>query len=131
MAERVRVIGLDHLVLDVADAERSLAFYCGELGLEPVRVEQWRAGEVPFPSARVDATTIIDFVEEARSGENVDHFCLVVEPVGLEELRASGRFEVVEGPGRRFGAQGEAVALYVRDPDGNLLELRCYEELPS
>ncbi|MFI0791923.1 VOC family protein [Micromonospora rubida] len=50
----VRVTGFDHLVLTVADVERSLAFYCGTLGLEPVRVDRWRAGEAPFPSVRID-----------------------------------------------------------------------------
>ena len=64
----VRVTGFDHLVLVVDDVERSLQWY-GELGLEPVRVEEWRAGKVPFPSLRVDATTIIDFIP--RGGEVV------------------------------------------------------------
>ena len=43
MAQDIRVIGLDHIVLNVADVERSLTFYLDELGLEPVRVEEWRA----------------------------------------------------------------------------------------
>ena len=54
--------GFDHVVLNVADVERSLAFYCDELGLEPERVEEWRRGEAPFPSARASATTVIDLV---------------------------------------------------------------------
>lgn len=58
----MRVIAFDHLVLNTADVERSLAFYTGPLGLEPVRVEEWRAGRVPFPSVRVSADTIIDLV---------------------------------------------------------------------
>ena len=51
------VIGFDHLVLRCADVERSLAFYLGQLGLEPVRVAEWRRGDVLFPSARIDAAT--------------------------------------------------------------------------
>src|ERR1700755_1094318 len=76
----MRVTGFDHLVLNVGDVERSLAFYCGVLGLEPVRVERWRAGEVPFPSVRVSGETIIDLVAMPRASANVDHFCLVVDP---------------------------------------------------
>lgn len=122
----VTVSGFDHIVLNVADAERSLAFYLGELGLQPERVEEWRRGEVFFPSARVDATTIIDLLETPSDGRNVDHFCLVVEPVDLQALKDSGRFDVVDGPDQRFGAQGTATSLYVRDPDGNVVELRHY-----
>ncbi len=124
----VRVTGFDHLVIRTADVERSLAWYCDELGLEPVRVDEWRRGEVLFPSVRIDERTIIDLLAAERSGENVDHLCLVVEPSDLAELAASGRFEVV-GDGAvdgLFGAQGFATSLYVRDPDGNTVELRQY-----
>jgi catechol 2,3-dioxygenase-like lactoylglutathione lyase family enzyme len=122
----VRVTGLDHLVLDVADTERSLAFYVGVLGMAPVRVDEWRRGEVFFASVRVDATTIIDLLETPPTGRNVDHFCVVVEAQDLQALADSGRFEVVDGPDQRFGAQGDGTSLYVKDPDGNVIELRHY-----
>jgi catechol 2,3-dioxygenase-like lactoylglutathione lyase family enzyme len=122
----VKAVGLDHVVLNVADVERSLAWYCGELGLEGVRVDEWRRGEVPFASVRVDDHTIIDLLQTDRTGQNVDHVCLVVEPTDLEAVKASGRFEVLSGPARRFGAQGDGTSLYVRDPDGNTVELRHY-----
>jgi catechol 2,3-dioxygenase-like lactoylglutathione lyase family enzyme len=126
MSSPVRVTDLDHLVLDVADVERSLAFYVDVLGLEPMRVDEWRRGEVIFPSVRVSATTIIDLLAVEPTGENVNHFCLVVEPVDFDALAADDRFEVVSGPGVRFGARGEATSLYVLDPDGNTVELRWY-----
>ncbi|WP_202232057.1 VOC family protein [Actinacidiphila reveromycinica] len=122
----MRVTGFDHLVLNVADVERSLRFYCGTLGLAPVRVEEWREGRAPFPSVRVSAETIIDLVAHERAGSNVDHFCLVVEPLDWAEAAASGGLDVVEGPGPRFGARGTATSVYVRDPDGNVIELRYY-----
>ena len=125
----VRVIGFDHLVLRSSDVERALAFYCDELGLEPVRTDEWRRGEVPFPSVRVDESTIMDVLEGVRDGTNVDHLCLVLAPTDLAALAASGRFDVV-GDGAidgLFGAQGYATSLYVRDPDGNVVELRCYD----
>ncbi len=122
----LRVTGLDHVVLNVADVERSLAFYCDMLGLAPERVEEWRRGEILFPSVRVDAHTIIDLLAVPRTGENADHLCLVVEPVDLDAVKASGRFEVVDGPATRFGARGNGTSLYVEDPDGNTVELRHY-----
>jgi catechol 2,3-dioxygenase-like lactoylglutathione lyase family enzyme len=128
----MRVIGFDHLVLNVADVERSLEFYCGPLGLEPVRVDEWRAGKAPFPSVRVSPTTIIDLVrggpQDAPAGPNVDHICLVVEPLDWQQVIESGVFSVVDGPGPRFGAQGTAQSLYVSDPDGNTVELRWYPQ---
>ena len=125
--DEIKVVDVDHVVLNVADVERSLAFYCGELGLAPVRVDEWRRGEAPFPSARVTAAMIIDLFATPRTGVNADHLCLVVEPMDLAALAASGRFTVVDGPGRRFGARGDGTSLYVLDPDGNTVELRYYD----
>lgn len=125
----VRVTGFDHLVLRVQDVERSLAFYLTELGLEPVRVEQWRRGEAPFPSVRLAAESIIDLIpspEEHSGSGNVDHFCLVVEPTDWDAVVASGQFEIVDGPATRYGAQGNGRSLYIRDPDHNVVELRYY-----
>ena len=145
----MRVTGLDHLVLVVADARRSLAWY-RELGLVPERFEEWERGEAPFVSLRVDATTVIDLVEpggehpgpagagsvasadggsgvSAGPGRNLDHLCLVLEPgTDLDELVASGRFDVVAGRRRLWGARGWGEGIYVRDPDGNVVELRVY-----
>lgn len=120
------MVGLDHIVLDVADVERSLAFYVGELGLAPDRVDEWRRGEAPFPSVRVDATTVIDLFASEPTGRNLDHLCLVVDDIDLEAVKASERFTVVDGPGPRWGAQGIGTSLYVLDPDGNTVELRHY-----
>ncbi|GAC1359033.1 MAG: VOC family protein [Acidimicrobiales bacterium] len=126
-----RVLGFDHVVLRVTDVERSLAFYSERLGLEAVRAGAWRRGEVPFPSVRVNAMTIIDLVAAGGPGTgtpNMDHFCLVVEPCDFAAVSAD--FDVVGGPGPRFGAQGMATSLYVKDPDDNVVELRYYGAHP-
>jgi catechol 2,3-dioxygenase-like lactoylglutathione lyase family enzyme len=91
-------------------------------------VEEWRRGEVPFLSLRANAATIIDLFQAERTGDNVDHVALLVEPVDLDVLVASGRFEVEGGPMQLFGAQGTGWGIYVRDPDGNRVELRHYGE---
>ncbi|MFE7531917.1 VOC family protein [Kitasatospora sp. NPDC057542] len=124
----MRVVAFDHLVLNVADVERSLAFYSGLLGLEPVRVDEWRAGKVSFPSVRVTPDTIIDLTSRPRQESNVDHICLTVEPLDWQEVIDSGVFTVLEGPVTRYGARGNATSIYVRDPDGNTVELRWYPQ---
>jgi len=120
----VKVVGFDHVVVNSTDVERSLAFYCDQLGLDAVRVDEWRRGEVLFPSARVNAETIIDLFPAERSGENVNHFCLVVEPLDLDALAA--RFPDARRADGLFGAQGFASSVYIEDPDGNTIELRYY-----
>lgn len=119
------ITGFDHLVVNVADVDASLDFYVGVLGLEAVRLEEWRAGEAPFVSVRVDGGTILDLMQGERTGQNVDHFCLVVDD-DVDELAASGRFHVELGPMSLFGARGQGNAIYVKDPDGNRVELRNY-----
>jgi hypothetical protein len=75
---------------------------------------------------RIDETTIVDLLQADRTGQNVDHVCLVIEPTDLAAIAASGRFDVVSGPDRRWGARGDGTSLYVLDPDGNVVELRHY-----
>jgi len=122
----VRTTGLDHIVLRVADTHRSVAWYRDRLGLAPERYEQWQRGEVLFTSLRIDETTIIDLLESAPDGVNMDHLCLVVEDFDVDEAVASGEWDVHGGPAEVWGAQGMGRSLYVRDPDGNVVELRVY-----
>ncbi len=141
VAPAVQVTGLDHIVLRVADAEASVAWYVQKLGLAPERFEQWRRGEVPFPSVRVDATTVIDLLEvkagaESESGRqsagiNLDHFALLVPGADLEVVAGSGEFNVIRGPRALWGAQGTGLAMYVADPDGHVVELRTYPDAPG
>lgn len=122
----MRTTGIDHLVLRSTDVERTVAWYREHLGVKAERLDEWRAGEVLFPSLRLSETTIIDVLAGERSGTNVDHFAVVVEDVDLDELASSGTFDVVAGPSDLWGARGLGRGLYVRDPDGNVVELRTY-----
>jgi catechol 2,3-dioxygenase-like lactoylglutathione lyase family enzyme len=122
----VKVIGLDHIVLNVADAELSLGYYTGVLELTGERVEEWRRGEAPFPSVRIDDATIIDLFVAERTGDNLDHFCLVLGTADWNQMVASRRVEILRGPSPVFGACGMGVSIYTRDPDGNTIELRHY-----
>jgi catechol 2,3-dioxygenase-like lactoylglutathione lyase family enzyme len=131
----MRVCGLDHIVLNVRDVERSLDFYHRVLGLPAERVERWRKGELGFPSVRVNDSIIIDLFAMPDSGGgdkgglNLNHFCLVTERADLEaaaqELTQAG-IAIERGPARRSGARGDGLSVYFRDPDHNLIELRTY-----
>lgn len=122
----LRVTELDHIVIRTPDVGASLAWWSEVLGLPGVRVEEWRRGEAPFPSVRVDDDTIVDLLAAEPSGVNVEHVCLVVEGMGPEELSGDGRFDVIGGPSSVFGARGQGVSVYVRAPEGTVVELRTY-----
>ena len=122
----MKVRGVDHYVLTVPDVEAVIAWYRDELRLVPERLDEWRRGEVLFASLRITDTTLIDVFQGERSGTNVDHVALVVDDVDLDELAASGRFEVDMGPADLWGAQGTGRGLYIKDPAGNRVELRTY-----
>ena len=122
----MRISELDHIVLRVTDMERSVAWYRDLLGLETVRLDEWRRGEAPFVSMRITPGTIIDLQLGEITGVNADHVALVVDDVDLDELVASGRFDVQGPPRSLFGARGVGLGIYVSDPDGHRVELRTY-----
>ena len=131
----VKITEMDHIVLRNKDVEVSLRFYTEVLGLQAERVDKWRAGEIRFPSARINADTLIDFFGSDqepidRDGvKNQDHFCMVIEPTDMEELNkkfiAMG-VGIQAGPGKRWGSHGDGISLYIYDPDDNVVELRHY-----
>ena len=95
----VRVEGHDHVVVPVADVERSLTWYRDLLGLEVEREAEWRAGEAPFPSIRIDNGAVIDLLAGERTGQNIDHVALrVADDTDLDAVASSGDFDVVRGP---------------------------------
>lgn len=138
---------LDHAVLWVESAKRSLKFYVNILGLEPVRAEEFENGTARFPSVRLNETTIFDLMERndllslvqefTGGGDNIggaaiNHLCLSMSESEYHEV--SERLEahgVNLKPGGEdvFGAQGQAVrSVYFNDPDENVLEIRYYRE---
>jgi catechol 2,3-dioxygenase-like lactoylglutathione lyase family enzyme len=131
----IKVKSLDHVVLNVSDAERSLAFYAGILGLRPERTDEFRSGRVPFPSVRIDAGTIVDFLDPvhrdaAPPNRNLNHIALALgnAPSEIAEFLNERGIRIVREMTGNFGAQGNtAHSFHIFDPDGNLLELQAYE----
>jgi catechol 2,3-dioxygenase-like lactoylglutathione lyase family enzyme len=134
MAE-LQIIEMDHIVLNVSDVERSLAFYIDVLGLQGERLEEFRNGDVGFPSVRINDNTLVDLMStpgaksNPEANKNLNHYCLVARSVDLaqvaEDLRAQG-VTIAQEPVSRWGARGQAMSIYILDPDENEIEIRCY-----
>jgi catechol 2,3-dioxygenase-like lactoylglutathione lyase family enzyme len=120
----LRVKGLDHVVLRVADMDRAIAFYEQVLGLhverrlETIGLVQLRAG-----------TAMIDLVPGAPGedrGRNMDHFAIRIAEMDVPALTAHLKRHGID-PGevrRRYGAEGYGSSIYITDPDGNTVELK-------
>jgi catechol 2,3-dioxygenase-like lactoylglutathione lyase family enzyme len=123
-AAALRVLGLDHVVLRVADIDRAIQFYEEVLGLnverrlESIGLVQLRAG-----GALID---LVPRREDEDEGSNMDHFAVRIERMDVPALSAHLRAHGID-PGevrRRYGAEGYGSSIYITDPDGNTVELK-------
>lgn len=122
----LRIAEIDHVVLRCRDQKRMLDFYTRMLGFaEERRIEQMGLIQLRAGNAMIDLLPGREVGNDA--GGNVDHFCLGVETA---DINAAVRYftennvEVMGDPIERYGAHGIGLSIYVRDPDGNVIELK-------
>jgi catechol 2,3-dioxygenase-like lactoylglutathione lyase family enzyme len=128
----IRVEGLDHVVLRVTDVGRSLRFYCDVLGCsverrsEALGLYQLRAGRSLIDLVDVGSPLGKAGGPPPGPGRNVDHVALRLASFDEPALRAHLTAHGVEpgDVGQRYGADGMGPSMYVRDPDGNVVELK-------
>jgi catechol 2,3-dioxygenase-like lactoylglutathione lyase family enzyme len=125
----MRMSGLDHMVMTVADIDASCDFYQQILGIEIIgfgdnrkalkigdqKINLHQAGREIEPCARHPAPGSADV-------------CLIAEtpiPEIVDQLGIAG-IAIELGPVQRTGARGPMISVYIRDPDGNLIELSTY-----
>ena len=130
MTGTIRITKFDHVVLRARDVERMIEFYCDVLGCSLERRSTAVAGLIHLRAgdSLIDIMAASHEPEEAGSTvRNMDHLCLQVEPFSAAEITAHltrhgvevGTFE------RRFGADGDGLSVYIRDPEGNEVELKA------
>lgn len=133
MPHPVAIVGFDHIVLRVRDKARMIGFYRDVLGL-PIDRDRPELGltHIRAGSDLIDLVTIDGPLgskggaapgEEAR---NVDHFCLRIRPFDEASIRAhlTAHGVQIDEAGDRYGADGNGMSLYIRDPEGNTIELK-------
>jgi glyoxylase I family protein len=118
---------LDHVVLRCRDQSRMLDFYLRVLGL----VEERRIDAIGLIQLRA-GRSLVDLVPDVRTEPNdrpnVDHFCLAIAPVDMDAVAAylaGAGIETIGEPMVRYGARGYGESIYCRDPEGNVVELKC------
>jgi len=128
----VKIARLDHLVLTVADLERTCQFYTEVLGMELTTFGAGRKALV-FGQQKINLHEAgKEFEPKARKpAPGSGDLCFISE-VGLEQVMAhlkSCGVEIEQGPVQRTGATGPILSVYLRDPDGNLLEISNYQSI--
>jgi glyoxylase I family protein len=122
----LKVAEIDHVVIRCRDQNRAYDFYTRILGLG----EERRIAQIGLIQLRA-GRSMIDLVpaKEPRveTGLNVDHVCIGIEARDMNEVVAylrSASVEVIGEPATRYGAHGAGLSIYLRDPEGNVIELK-------
>ena len=127
------VTGLDHLVLTVTDLDQTAGFYQRVLGMHPVtfgaghRALQFGTSKINLHQAGQETTPHAAWPKPGSAD-----LCLITTtPPGdvLAHLDAQ-HVPVEDGPVPRTGARGPITSIYIRDPDGNLIEIASYPAGP-
>jgi glyoxylase I family protein len=124
---------IDHVVVRAAELSKMVDFYCNVLGC---RLERG-PGEIGLAQLRA-GNSLIDILDVAGplggqcgrlpdpQAQNMDHFCVQVEPWDVDAIRAHLDSHGVEVGDlvNRYGALGNGPSLYINDPEGNRVELK-------
>ena len=121
------VVALDHLILEVADAERSARFYYRTLGFK----------YEPIALVRVSPTTVLQLIQSAPEASQHLAFSMsrpefdqAWARLKADDIPFGDNFDTVgtmTGPGRAHGSAKNGGSIYFRDPDSHMLEIICYE----
>lgn len=129
----IRVREIDHVVLRVVDLQAMLRFYGEVLGCtverrqDEIGLVQLRAGRSLVDLVPVEGKLgRMGGAAPGAEGRNMDHLCFRVDPFDAEDIRDHlVRHGVEAGEvASRYGAEGEGPSIYIKDPEGNVVELK-------
>ena len=121
---------LDHLVLTVKNVEATVTFYARALGMQPVSFGTDRRA-LAFGQQKINLhpadAPLTPYAAHPTPGSA--DLCLITSmpiPELIAHLKNVG-VAIEEGPVPRTGAVGPITSVYLRDPDGNLIEVSTYD----
>jgi glyoxylase I family protein len=129
----IHIREIDHVVLRVIDLDAMIKFYCDVLGCN-VEKRQDDLGLIQLRAGRclIDLVPVSGKLGRAggappgREGHNMDHLCVRVDPFDAQAIGAHlAGHGVAAGPvEQRYGAEGAGPSIYIKDPEGNSVELK-------
>jgi catechol 2,3-dioxygenase-like lactoylglutathione lyase family enzyme len=127
----VKVIGFDHLVLTVASIERTVAFYTRALGMTHEVFGPDKRSALRFGAHKINLHQADNMLSPRAENPMMGSgdLCLLVDDFdGIEEQLVANDVPILLPPSERTGARGTLRSIYLRDPDGNLVELSTYAD---
>ena len=135
----LEVVCIDHIVLRTTKLKEMISFYTDVLGCN---IERETSPEIGLTQLRA-GSALIDLVSvdselgakgggaPSKADNNLDHFCLQIKAMPESEIIAClAGFNIEAGKfTSRYGAQGQGRSIYINDPEGNTVEIRCQVEI--
>ncbi len=122
----IKITQLDHLVLTVQDIEATCLFYENVLGMEVITFGAGRKA-LRFGSQKINLHQAgKEFEPKALHPVHGSEDLCFLTSTPLDEVIAhlqATDVEIIEGPVERTGTQSKLLSVYLRDPDGNLIEI--------
>jgi catechol 2,3-dioxygenase-like lactoylglutathione lyase family enzyme len=125
------ITGLDHLVLTVEDIDETLSFYSTVLGMKQVSFDHNRKA-LQFGNQKINLHQQGDEIKPhaALPLPGSADLCFIAD-IPLEQVinhLLSCEVTILDGPATRTGASNPILSVYIRDPDGNLIEIANHTE---
>ena len=130
----IEIVAIDHIVLRTSKIKAMLDFYCNVLGCTVERETSAETGltQLRAGNALIDLVTVESDLGRMGGGaptateNNLDHFCLQLKPISEIEIEKHLSEHGIDAGSflDRYGAQGVGKSIYIKDPEGNTVELR-------
>lgn len=133
----IQISALDHLVVNVTDAEKSAAWYEQVLGMtrrdfdpgegQPKRIAM-HFGKMKINLRPVSASKVTWFTADHEAAGSDDLcFLTTASPQQVVDHLTSCGVAIAKGPCEQQGGNGTLLSVYCRDPDGSLIEIASYK----
>ncbi len=131
---KCEISSIDHIVMTVADISKTIDFYCSVLGTTMVEFVPPTDGlarkSLHFGNQKINLhDSASPFIPHAKAPQTGSVDLCFISAQSLDDWQehlVNHDVSIEEGPVRKTGANGALMSLYIRDPDGNLIEISNY-----